>query len=154
MLKNQRDETYKKANKRRSESFRKRAEARKIIEDSRYERNLKLQTGVGKKLANEDSSVEEFSSVPNDETQASSLTFFPDKSDMRELQLSRLKRSRRAAKAYQTRRENIAKNSPSRCVIVELPTLLWKTPARKSHRLSLGGKDHSETTRRHWLFSY
>ena len=47
-------------------------------------------------------------------------------------------------------RENVAKNSPSRCVIVELPTLLWKTPARKSRRLSLGGKDHAETTRRYF----
>ena len=36
---------------------------------------------------------------------------------------------------------------------MELRTLLWKTPARRSHRLSLAGRDNAETTRRHWLFS-
>ena len=33
----------------------------------------------------------------------------------------------------------------SRFVIGELRTLSWKTPARRLHRLSPGGKDHAET---------
>jgi len=104
-------QTYITANKKRSKSFAKRVEARQIIEDARFKRSLRLQEGEGDELIREEKRDKVFKSLPICQNRANSLSFFPDETNKHNLKKAQLKRSKKAAEAYQTRRENMAKKA-------------------------------------------